>query len=233
MKKILALLGLTLLAGAAASPALATPISTTLNLGTVYTGNIPDGAGPWLTATFTSNTGSTTGTLTLQANLTDSDFVKGANDKVAGWAFYLSLVPTSATCEVGGTCGSVNYGSTFDANTGPVSGIFNLLFTWSANEFNGNHSATWDLTFANPLTSSPFGENASLWSSVAHVQGITGANGQTCSGWIVSGQGTGADGGTPCIEPPTNVPEPGALGMFGLGVGVIGLFLGLRRRRFQ
>jgi hypothetical protein len=31
----------------------------------------------------------------------------------------------------------------------------------------------------------------------------------------------------------TNVPEPGALGMFGLGIGVIGLFLGLRRRRFR
>ena len=31
----------------------------------------------------------------------------------------------------------------------------------------------------------------------------------------------------------TNVPEPGILGMFGLGIGVIGLFLGLRRRRFQ
>lgn len=31
----------------------------------------------------------------------------------------------------------------------------------------------------------------------------------------------------------TNVPEPGALGMFGLGIGLIGLFLGARRKRLQ
>lgn len=31
----------------------------------------------------------------------------------------------------------------------------------------------------------------------------------------------------------TSVPEPGILGMFGLGIGLVGLFLGVRRRRFQ
>lgn len=36
-------------------------------------------------------------------------------------------------------------------------------------------------------------------------------------------------GGKP-IEPPVGVPEPAALGMFGLGVLLIGLFAGLRRR---
>ncbi|HJP99115.1 MAG TPA: PEP-CTERM sorting domain-containing protein [Rhodanobacteraceae bacterium] len=38
-------------------------------------------------------------------------------------------------------------------------------------------------------------------------------------------------GAGPCTAP-TAVPEPEALGMFGLGVVLIGTFLGLRRRRF-
>lgn len=39
-------------------------------------------------------------------------------------------------------------------------------------------------------------------------------------------------GAGPCVKP-TAVPEPEALGMFGLGVLLIGTFLGLRRRRFD
>lgn len=35
----------------------------------------------------------------------------------------------------------------------------------------------------------------------------------------------------PCVKP-TSVPEPAVLGMFGLGVLLIGLFMGLRRRQF-
>jgi hypothetical protein len=31
----------------------------------------------------------------------------------------------------------------------------------------------------------------------------------------------------------TSEPEPGIVGMFGLGIGLVGLFLGVRRRRFQ
>ena len=38
-------------------------------------------------------------------------------------------------------------------------------------------------------------------------------------------------GAGPCVKP-TSVPEPAALGMFGLGLLLIGTFVGLRRRRF-
>jgi MYXO-CTERM domain-containing protein len=85
-------------------------------------------------------------------------------------------------------------------------------------------TATYDLTFLNLLTGNPFVENDSRWSSVAHVQGIIG----NCSGWIVSGDGTGAEGSGPCHN--VTAPEPGKLGMFGLGLLFVGLFLGLRRR---
>jgi MYXO-CTERM domain-containing protein len=74
------------------------------------------------------------------------------------------------------------------------------------------------------LTGNPFVENAGGWSSVAHVQGISGND---CSGWIVSGTGGGADGGSPCTH---IVPEPAGHGVFGLGVLLVGLFVGLRRR---
>jgi len=64
---------------------------------------------------------------------------------------------------------------------------------------------------------------------VAHIQGI-GTKGD-CSGWIVSGDGTVAEGSGPCADPSlVTVPEPGKLGMFGLGLLIAGLFLGLRRR---
>lgn len=39
-------------------------------------------------------------------------------------------------------------------------------------------------------------------------------------------------GAGPCVKP-TAVPEPAALGMFGLGLLLIGTFLGLRRRRLD
>jgi hypothetical protein len=60
-------------------------------------------------------------------------------------------------------------------------------------------------------------------------QGITGG----CSGWIVAGDGSGASGDGPCGNtppPPHDVSEPARLGVFGLGVLLIGGFLGWRRR---
>ena len=68
-----------------------TPITTTIDLSTVFSGAIPDGSAPWLQATFTSNAGSSTGTLTLDSLLTNPDFVQGGSNVSAtvGWAFYL------------------------------------------------------------------------------------------------------------------------------------------------
>lgn len=213
---------------ATATPAFATV--QTINLDTVYTGFTPDGTSPWLKATFTYDGSSNVGTLDLTANL-GPDFV-GRNG-FNGLAFYLSGNTLNSAAYVSGTAASVvNIG----AFTAPGAlGAYNLQFWWNANAFNGTDTARYTLSFANMLTASPFVANAEDWLAYAHIQGITNtAGGQTCSGWIVSGTGTpntdgleGTCGGTP---PPTNVPEPGALGMFGLGVLLLGGFLGWRRR---
>ncbi len=206
-----------------ASPAFAT--TQTINLNQIYTGYIPDGPSPWLTATFTYTPGSKTGTLTLQSNLSSADFLQGWNG-VTGWGFYLS-----GNSLAGSTCAGVcaDSFSTSTLNSGPVPGGFNLGFGWkSKNRFDASDSAIYTLTFVDSLSGSPFVANASGWLSYAHVQGLNGG----CSGFIVSGSGrlgeqNGYCDGTP---PPVNVPEPSPLGMLGLGVMLIGVFVGLRRR---
>lgn len=211
--------------------AFSTPISITLNLGTVYTGSIPDGSPPWLVATFTQ-TGSNTGTLTLTSDLSASDFLQGLNStkSTIGWAFFLNQSLASISCS-SGNCASNNVLFGGNYNSGPVKGGFNLAFGWSSgSRFQVGSSTVYDLTFANSLTENPFGLNSKNWSSVAHVQGI-GPNG-SCSGWIVSGTGS-PQVGTSCsgsVPPPPSVPEPADLSMFGLGILLISLFVSLRRR---
>lgn len=206
-----------------------TPISTTINLDTLFAGATPDGPSPWLTATFASQVGSTTGTLTLTSNLINWNFVQGLNSSIApiGWAFFLDQTVTGFTC-VSGQC--ADNGAGFNAagyNSGAVPGIFNVAFGWSSsNRFMGGSSAVYDLTFGSALTGNPFALNQDQWMSVAHVQGIN----STCSGWIVSGSG-GVQGATPCLTTVTTVPEPAELGMLGLGLLLMGLLVGLRKRR--
>lgn len=232
--KTRAILGSVALAAAAwlglASPAFATV--QTINLNQVFTGYIPDGPAPWLSATFTYDPGSTTGTLVLTSHLHDADFVQG-DSGVTGWGFYLSG-NSLAHWNCSGVC--ADFISTSTLNSGPVKGPgkngwgFNFGFGWdTGNRFDGTDSAIYQLTFANALTStSPFAANAGGWNSYAHVQGLVGG----CSGYIVSGTGTLGEQDGPCTDPtpPQNVPEPAGLGMFGLGAMLVGLFIGLRRR---
>ena len=214
------------------SPALAAPMTQTIDLNQVFTGNIPDGPSPWLSATFTFNPGSTTGTLVLTSKLSASDFVQG-DSGVTGWGFYLSG-NSLADWSCSGVCADSI--STTTLNSGPVKGPgkngwrFNFGFGWdSGNRFDGTDSAIYQLTFGSALTGSPFAANGGGWYSYAHVQGLIGG----CSGYIVSGSGTLGEQDGPCTNtppPPNNVPEPAGLGMFGLGAMLIGLFIGLRRR---
>jgi hypothetical protein len=214
------------------SPALAAPMTQTIDLNQVFTGNIPDGPSPWLSATFTFDPGSTTGTLVLTSKLSAADFVQG-DSGVTGWGFYLSG-NSLAHFSCSGVC--ADNVLTANLNSGPVKGSgkngwgFNFGFGWnSGNRFDGTDSAIYQLTFANALSStSPFAANDGGWYSYAHVQGLIGG----CSGYIVSGNGTLGEQDGPCTDtpPPNNVPEPVGLGMFGLGAMLIGLFIGLRRR---
>lgn len=229
MNKML-LAALLALATAIALPVHATPISTTIQLGTVYTGDIPDGSAPWLTATFTSDTGSTSGTLTLTSNLSDSDFLQGLNNShsTVGWAFFLDQSLASISCSSGTCANNALFGGSY--NSASVPGVFNLAFGWPSQQgrFESGDTAVYALTFASPLSDSPFAANGSGWWSVAHVQGITGPG--SCSGWIVAGTG-GVLASGPCSQIPIQpVPEPAELGVFGLGLLLIGLFLGVHRR---
>ncbi len=210
-------------------PAFAVPV--TITLGQVFTGSVPDGASPWLEATF-EQTASNAGTLTLTSRLDANDFLQGLASPHAtiGWAFHLGPALDSISCS-GGSCAGNNalFGGSY--NAGPVPGGFNLAFGWnSSSRFDGSDSAVYALTFGSMLSGSPFTPNTDGWTSVAHVQGI-GPN-AGCSGWIVAGHGTPGDSGA-CGTPfdvPHDVPEPGNLGMLGVGILLAGWFLGWRRR---
>ncbi|MDE2154526.1 MAG: PEP-CTERM sorting domain-containing protein [Xanthomonadaceae bacterium] len=236
MKRFL-VLGSLATAAMASMPALAgvhpgggtsAPISATIDVDKVFAGSLPDGVAPWLTAKFASDQGSRSGTLTLSSNAYGPDFLQGLNSSrsTIGWAFYLNQTVTGITC-TSKTC--ADNGAFWKAggfNSGPVPGVFNLAFGWSSgNRFQSGDSLVYDLTFASPLTGDPFVLNGSDWLSAAHVQGIVGG----CSGWIVSGTGA-AQGGSPCITDPVRVPEPAELGVFGLGLLLMGLLVSLRRR---
>lgn len=210
--------------------------SDTFDLGTVYTGQNPDGTGPWLTATFTSYWHTTTGTLTLTSHLDGTDSVQGQEHPQAidGWAFYVNQ-NISSIVFVSGTQASTALWSLHGTGigTGPVPGLFDLAFGWSSgNPFVAGDTAVYTLNFANWLSADPFlPTNLAGWHSAAFVQGIGGSS---CSAWIVAGDGAGADGGVPCIgatPPQAGVPEPNELAMFGFGTLLLGGFAGLRRRR--
>lgn len=233
VKKIIPILSFGLVA-AASLPTYATPISTTIELGTIFTGTTPSGSSPWLTATFTFDTDSpTAGTLVLTSQLHSSDFVGGPN---IGWGFHLNSGISTIACTTGNCADNVFSAGNY--NAGPLKKDWNLAFEWLAGDrlVSGN-SAIYDITFSHALTGSPFGTNTDPkgkvggWLSVAHVQGISAAD---CSGWIVAGAGQGAQGDDgKCARPTiTNVPEPSVLGMFGFGALMIGLSVG-RRRRLQ
>jgi hypothetical protein len=92
-----------------------------------------------------------------------------------------------------------------------------------------------------PINTGLTSAGLSSWGTSAH-QGFYGIDPAKWIGINVDGNGScevGADGCYVTIVSATTggggigtpVPEPAALGMFGLGLGVLGLFVGLRRRR--
>lgn len=209
MNKILALLGLTVLAGAVASPALATPI--TITTAGAYFG---DDVGSIDTLAGYGNTGSNSLSVeTAFANyVTGQSFTSSNSDKfcdgtsVCGgllldtsqtgvYAIHLDAAPAYFLIKTGS-------GSSLSQSTGPYvcSGGGNTKCDHFLFQNLGDTSF---LVF----TMTEMGFDAGATGKISHMDSF--------------------GGGT------TNVPEPGILGMFGAGIAVIGLFLGLRRRAYR
>lgn len=198
----------------------------TVGVDSIATGTAPAGIGPWLSAAF-QQTGSNTGTLTLTSSLSGGEFLQGNGDKNLGWAFNFGDALTSLKCTSGTCASSATFGGSYSG--GPqgganATGNFNVLFTWDKNRFGAGDTAVYEITFASTLTGSPFAANANGNSSLAHIQGI-GKNGSV---WATSGA---PDGGVVPNPDPVPVPEPAEIGIFGLGLVLLGGLLGIERRR--
>ena len=212
MKKILALLGLGLLAGAAASPALATPI-TIKTAGAYFgqdVGSIDSLYGYGRTANSNPSTEVAFANYATGNSFTTSDFDKFCDSSTTTsppacggmllttnttgvYAIYLASAPEFFLIKTGGGSSLSQTGS-YACTAGSPGGddCEHFLF-----ENLGNTSF---LVFR--MTDMGFGSRAT--GKISHIDSF----------------------GTTAVS----VPEPGILGMFGAGIGLIGLFLGLRRR---
>lgn len=111
--------------------------------------------------------------------------------------------------------GPANFGSGIGSKDGSVTGDFVLVW-----------SQVGQLDLPVGYTSGTFLSNSAIW-DVASFAGLGITPGIYTWTW-----GTGAEQSftIDIVAPTVNAPEPAALGMFGLGVLLIGGFAGLRRR---
>ena len=202
MKKILAILGLGLLVGAAASPAMATPITITTpgthhgqdvgSIDSLYGYGKTGNSGQQTEINFANYLSGNSYTASDFDKFCDSTAICGGmllhTSQAGVFAIYLATAPEFFLIKTGN-------GSSLTQGSGPYAcstKCDHFLFQ--------NLGDTSFLVFS--MTEMGFGANAT--GKISHVDSF----------------GTTAVG----------VPEPAALGMFGAGIGLIGLFLGLRRR---
>lgn len=207
MKKILALLGLGLLAGAVASPALATPITITSpgahngddvgSIDSLYGYGNTGNSNPTTETAFANYlTGNSYG-LSDFDKFCDGTSVCGnmllTTSQAGVFAIYLPSAPQFFMVKTGNGSSFTGGSGAYTCSPGGNTKCEHFLFQ--------NLGSTSFLVFR--MTDMGFGANAT--GKISHVDSF----------------------GTTT----TSVPEPGTLGMFGVGIGLLGLFLGLRRRR--
>lgn len=224
--KIKTLISLLLAAGLMAFGAAAHAVSFTVELSTEFSGATePEGITPWVN--FTVDDGDTPGTVTFTieaTNLSDDEFLSafyfnGDPDNFVGFGEVSAFIASIDDSEVdwnlvttGPNCCSADGAGRFDYR-------WEFLTSNDADRFESGDEFSW--TFTSPgiiaadfdfLNTGPGGN--CCWTAAAHIQSI-GAAGE--SGWI-----GGTDGGG-------DVPEPGTLALFGLGLTLMGV--ATRRRR--
>ncbi len=206
MKKILALLGLGLLAGAAALPALATPI--TITTPGAYQGD-DVGSIDTLYGYGKANSGD-------QSEVDFANYLTGQNYQVSDFAKF---------CDGSEVCGNMLL------NTSEA-GVF-AIYLASAPEFfmiktGAQSSFSQTGTYA-CTAGSPGGDDCEhfLFENLGNTSFLVFRMTDMGFGADATGKISHVDSfGTTTVS----VPEPGILGMFGAGIGLIGLFLALRRR---
>ena len=224
--KIKTLISLLLATGLMAFGAAANADSFTVELSTEFSGaDAPEGSTPWLEMTV--DDGGTPGsvTITIEAtNLTDNEFV-GAfylnfNDSLGPSLDYLDAPVTFFDFSDASPSTFTGCSGTVDCFKADGDGWYDIILTFGNGVFTNGDEIWWEFIGVG-ITASDFdflstpGGGNGTWTAAAHIQSI--GNDNEGSGWI----GGRTDEG--------EVPEPGTLALFGLGLTMMGLVS--RRRR--